>query len=70
MRYGVTVHSAYGCVDKYVWKGTEKGWYRLFSPARAVVQTAGIHIICGEASPHGDSFMTGDRKSRTKEIDP
>ncbi len=66
----LTVHSAYGCVDKYVWKGTEKGWYRLFSPARAVVQTAGIHIICGEASPHGDSFMTGDRKSRTKEIDP
>ena len=66
----LTVHSAYGCVDKYMWQETETGWYRVFSPARAVVQIAGIHIICDEASPHGDVFMAGKRKSRTKEIDP
>ena len=65
----LTVYSAYGCVDGYVWQKDGKGWHRVFSSPKAVVQIAGLHIICDEDAPHRDSFSAGERKSRTKEIE-
>gem|GEM_PF-467443 len=64
------VLSAYGCVDKYVWEQTRRGWEKCFKPGEAVVQIAGIHVICDEEAPHGDTFAAGrERRTRTKEIE-
>lgn len=64
------VFSAYGCVDKYVWRESCEGWHRVFKPLEAVVQIAGLHVLCEEDGPHGDIYASGKaRGSRTKEID-
>ncbi len=64
------VQSAYGCEDKYVWESTQKGWEQCFIPQKAVVQIAGIHVICEEEASHSDVFTTAkSRKTRTNEIE-
>ena len=66
----LTILSAYGCEDKYVWRETREGWKRIFFPKMAVLQIAGIHLICDEEAPHSDNYGSGkDMKSRTKEIE-
>lgn len=66
----LTIKSAYGCVDKYVWRETRKGWKKEFFPKQAVLQIAGIHVICDEEATKSDSFASGKEiKSRTKEIE-
>ena len=66
----LTVLSAYGSVDKYVWRETEKGWFRQFLSKRAIAQIAGLHVLCDEGSSHRDDYAnTEEQKSRTKEID-
>ncbi len=66
----LTVLSAYGCVDKYVWEADRRGWERRFMPKTAVVQIAGIHVICDEDAPHGDVYtLAKSQKTRTNEIE-
>lgn len=66
----LTVLSAYGCVEKYVWRETARGWYQELVPARAVVQIAGLHVLCDEEAPHRDDYASMDeQKSKTKEIE-
>lgn len=66
----ITILSAYGCVDKYVWEEQKTGWFRVCKPQSAVVQIAGIHIVCDEESPCGDSFSSEkEGKSKTREIE-
>lgn len=64
------VLSAYGCEDKYVWEENRRGWEQKFKPKTAVVQIAGIHVICEEEASHSDVFTTAkSRKTRTNEIE-
>ena len=66
----LTVLSAYGCVDKYVYRERSRGWFREFEPKTAIVQIAGLHLICDRPSSHGDSYAaSGEQKSKTKEIE-
>ena len=66
----LTVLSAYGCEDKFVWEQGEGGWHQVFQPKSAIVQIAGFHILCDEGAPHSDTYsVERDLKSRTKEID-
>lgn len=65
----LTVLSAYGCVDKYVWEEGERGWTKVYRPRTAVVQIAGIHILCDEDAPHGDDILQAGQKTKTQEID-
>lgn len=66
----LTILSAYGCEDKYVYQETGKGWFKVFRPRNAVVQIAGLHVLCGEEATHGDSYAAvGEQKSKTKEIE-
>ncbi len=66
----LTVLSAYGCEEKEVWKETHKGWFKVSVPEKAMLQIAGLHLICNEEWMRGDSYATmRDVASRTKEID-
>ena len=66
----VTVLSCYGCQDKTVWKSTREGWIQVFQKKKAVVQAAGLHVICGETAAASDQvFWEAGQKSSTKEID-
>ena len=66
----LTVFSAYGCVEKYVWRETSTGWHKEFVPKRAVLQIAGLHVLCDEEAPHQDDYASmEEQKSKTKEIE-
>ncbi len=66
----LTVLSAYGAVDRHVWEEESRGWFQVFRPGRAVVQIAGLHVICDNEAPCSDVFSVGrNGKSRTKEIE-
>lgn len=66
----LTVKSAYGCVEKMVFIETHKGWQKVWFPETAVLQIAGIHVICNEDSTKSDFYGTvREMKSRTKEIE-
>ncbi len=69
-RVRLTVLSCYGCVDKTVWVSNEEGWSRVNRKAEAVVQIAGLHVICEEPAECSDEvFWEQGQKSSTKEID-
>ena len=62
--------SAYGCVDKYVWRENNRGWSKEFVPKRAILQIAGLHVLCDEESSHRDDYASVDeQKTKTKEIE-
>lgn len=66
----LTVLSAYGCEEKEVYLETSRGWFKNRVPMKAVLQIAGIHVLCGEDAPHRDNYApVGEQKSKTKEID-
>ena len=66
----MTVKSAYGCEDKMVFIETHKGWQKVWYPETAVLQIAGIHLICKEESTKSDDYAAKrELKSRTKEIE-
>lgn len=66
----LTVLSAYGCVEKYVWRETGRGWCQELAPKRAVLQIAGLHVLCDEEAPHQDNYAVMDeQKTKTKEIE-
>ena len=66
----LTILSAYGCEDKFVWEQGRQGWQQVFQPKSAIVQIAGFHILCDEEASHGDVYsIEKDMRSRTKEID-
>ena len=66
----LTVKSAYGCEDKMVFIETHKGWQKVWYPETAVLQIAGIHLICKEESTKSDDYASKrELKSRTKEIE-
>lgn len=69
-RWRFTVLSCYGCVEKQVWKEKKDGWHRITVPEKAVLQIAGIHIICKEESKHSNRIFWEKRQhSATKEIE-
>ena len=66
----LTVLSCYGCVEKTVWTSSVEGWIQKQWKMRAVVQTAGLHVICEERLEASDEiFWKEGQKSSTKEID-
>lgn len=66
----LTVLSCYGCVDKILWTSGREGWFQIRQKAKAVVQAAGLHVICGEPAEASDRiFWEAGQKSSTKEID-
>lgn len=66
----LTILSCYGCVDKDVWAGSKEGWLRIRQKAKAIVQVAGLHVICDEPAEESDIlFWEEGQKSSTKEID-
>lgn len=66
----LTVLSAYGCVEKYVWRETSSGWHKEHVPKRAVLQIAGLHVLCDEEAAHQDDYAAvNEQKSKTKEIE-
>ncbi len=66
----LTVLSAYGCVDRQVWRETGKGWYKVHMPKWAILQIAGLHVLCEEEASHRDDYASMDeQKSKTKEIE-
>lgn len=69
-KWRIHVLSCYGCVDKNVWKEKADGWQQEFRPKSAVLQIAGLHLICGEEAEHSDRiFWEKEQRSATKEID-
>lgn len=69
-RLRMTVLSCYGCVDKTVWVEDREGWIRTPRKAKAIVQVAGLHVICDESVEESDViFWKAGQKSSTKEID-
>lgn len=66
----LTALSAYGCVEKEVWMEIGRGWVQERVPKRAVLQIAGLHVICGEEGPHRDDYASvGEQRTRTREIE-
>lgn len=66
----LTVFSAYGCVEKYVYIETQEGWLREFQPQTAILQIAGLHILCDAEAAHSDKYAAArEQKSKTKEIE-
>ena len=66
----LTVLSCYGCVDKTVWTSSAEGWIHVRQKAKAVVQVAGLYVICDESGEESDIlFWKEGQKSSTKEID-
>ncbi|MCM1216585.1 MAG: hypothetical protein NC331_10215 [Lachnospiraceae bacterium] len=66
----LTVLSCYGCVDKTVWVSGREGWRQERQKAKAIVQVAGLHVICDEPTVGSDVvFWARGQKSSTKEID-
>lgn len=69
-RLRLTVLSCYGCVDKTVWASGREGWIQVQRKAKAIVQVAGLHVICEEPWEESDViFWREGQKSSTKEID-
>lgn len=61
------INSCYGCVDKEVWKSAKEGWIKVFQPKSAVLQLAGLHVICEEEAEHSmDIFWQNEPKFATK----
>lgn len=66
----LTVFSAYGCVEKEVWREKSRGWLKERVPKRAVLQIAGLHVLCDEEASHRDDYASVDeQKTKTKEIE-
>lgn len=66
----LTVLSCYGCVDKTIWIEGREGWVRSPWKAKAIVQIAGLHVICDEPAEESDIvFWKAGQESSTKEID-
>lgn len=66
----LTVLSAYGCRGGLEWVSEGEGWRQERRKAGAVVQAAGLHLICGESClPSDELFWSAERKSSTREID-
>ena len=66
----LTVLSCYGCVDKTEWTSSAEGWVQVRQKAKAVVQVAGLYVICDESGEESDIlFWKEGQKSSTKEID-
>lgn len=66
----MTVLSCYGCVEKQVWISSAEGWIQKPWEMKAIVQTAGMHVICDEPAEASDEiFWEAGQKSSTKEID-
>lgn len=64
------VLSCYGCVDKTVWVNGREGWTQVHRKATAVVQVAGLHVLCDDPGEASDViFWREGQKSSTKEID-
>lgn len=69
-RLRLVVLSCYGCVDKNIWIADREGWVQRYQKTKAIVQTAGLHVICEESSEGSDAaFWEEGQKSSTKEID-
>lgn len=69
-RWRFTVFSCYGCVEKKIWKQKKDGWHHVTVPEKAVLQIAGIHVICKEESGHSNKIFWEKRQhSATKEIE-
>ena len=69
-RWRLVVQSCYGCVDKKVWMETFEGWERVDVPKKAVLQIAGLHMICDETIPGTNDFAYGRvQRTKTKEIE-
>ncbi len=66
----LVVTSCYGCVDKEVWRECREGWRKVFQPKTAILQIAGLHLICEEEAEHSDRiFWERCQRSATKEIE-
>lgn len=66
----ISILSAYGCVEKDVWDEEKDGWHTHHVPARAVVQIAGLHLLCDESfQDTNDVFWAKAQKSNAKEIE-
>lgn len=66
-RWRFVINSCYGCVDKTVWKTAKEGWIQAFQPKTAVVQLAGLHLICEEKiKPSMSIFWENEPKFATK----
>ena len=70
VQWRLVILSCYGCVDKEVWRECREGWEKVFQPKTAVVQIAGLHLICMEEAEHSDYiFWEQAQRSKTKEIE-
>lgn len=66
-KWRFTVYSCYGCVDKEVWKSSKEGWIKVFQPKSAVLQIAGLHLLCEEETEHSmNIFWQNEPKFATK----
>ncbi len=53
-----------------MWEEGSEGWFQVFRPGRAVLQIAGLHVVCRKEASCSDSYSCGKNvKSRTKEIE-
>lgn len=69
-KWRLVVYSCYGCEDKEVWLEKQDGWYKEFRPKSAVLQIAGLHLICDEQGKTSDDVFWGrEQRSATKEIE-
>lgn len=69
-QWRLVILSCYGCVDKEVWREYREGWKKVFWPKSAVVQVAGLHLICTEEAEYSDCiFWEQEQRSKTKEIE-
>lgn len=69
-KWRFTVYSCYGCVEKKVWKEEKDGWHQVWQPKKAVLQIAGLHILCNEKIASSDRiFWEKSQRSATKEIE-
>lgn len=66
-KWRFVITSCYGCVDKEVWKSKKDGWHKVFQPQSAVLQIAGLHLICEEEGEQCmDIFWQNEPKFATK----
>ncbi len=66
----LTVLSAYGCVDREIWRNRPEGWVKEWKKKSGVVQLACLQVLCDEPSAASDQlFWEKDQKSKTSEIE-
>lgn len=69
-KWRITVFSCYGCVKKSVWSIEREGWKKATIPCRAVLQIAGLHLICQGNEIHNNQIFWGqEQRTATKEIE-